>query len=214
MKTPFEKHIEASMRTHEVDVSPNVWAKIKPDTKRTRFIYYSKRISIACLIFLFGSYFGTHINFSNEKESYVFVTEQPIKKILFSETNNEELKLVFAKINIPKIKNKVSSKPTQKTLHQNINNNKKETIVLNIKSYSKKNRLSKSNQNQKTIVDTKSLLAHVEQKIKLKEEKELRTYLADIKKITSKKSINNSLVTVQNWITDQSKKIINHKKTQ
>jgi len=220
MKTPFEQTISEKMKDHEVHVSPQVWKNIKPKSSKAGLLLFSKRIAIACVIFLFGSVIGYQIN-NQETPVYVEIDKKPLRSLQINEFDENEL--IFGQIELPtdkkkSIKSEVNSEKLESQNHfvPEIAESEPEIIVLNIKSR-KRNRVRrklvrKASSKQKIQIDSENLLVEVEKKIKINSKKEFNTYLTDIRKLASKEHINNSLASVETWINNKSKKVFNNKK--
>lgn len=220
MKTPFEQTISEKMKDHEVHVSPQVWKNIKPKSSKAGLFLFSKRIAIACVIFLFGSVIGYQIN-NQETPVYVEIDKKPLRSLQINEFDENEL--IFGQMELPtykkkSIKKEVNSEKLELQNHfvPEITESEPEIIVLNIKPRKRnpvrRKLVRKTSSKQKIQIDSENLLVEVEKKIKKNSKKEFNTYLTDIRKLASKEHINNSLASVETWINNKSKKVFNNKK--
>lgn len=224
MKTPFEQTISEKMKDHEVHVSPQVWKNIKPKSSKAGLLLFSKRIAIACVIFLFGSVIGYQIN-NQETPVYVEIDKKPLRSLQINEFDVNEL--IFGQMELPTYK-KISTKNERKSdklelqihfvpeITEPESESEPEIIVLNIKprkrNWVRRKLVRKASSKQQIQIDSENLLVEVEKKIKINSKKEFNTYLTDIRKLASKEHINNSLASVETWINNKSKKVFNNKK--
>ena len=206
MKNQFEKHIQKAMSNHELPVSDSVWQSIQKKQSKKPLIYYISRASAACLILFLG--FFTYSNFFQTRENIDQINIEQ-KQISSIELNHSTMRLEesFAVVSKKPVE-KNSYKPTiqkhtQKELDLNIP--EREVIVLKIKTNRRKRQNNqhiplRTKPQIKTHVDTEILLAQLEEKLSKKDKKAFDSYIADIKKLASKNSINNKIQTAQNWI--------------
>ena len=198
------------MNNHELPVSDSVWTSIQQKQAKKPFIYYVSRVSAACLLLFLGYFTFSHYSYVHEDFDAIVIDEKQISPIEFNH-NHPELTQAFAEL--PKTpvvesitkptENKIEKTDTKSVLPQE---REEEVIVLTIKKRPFKRQhkqyiASNVEPQPKTHVDSEVLLAQIEEKLNIKEKKELESYLTDIKKLASKNSINNKIQTAQNWIT-------------
>lgn len=207
MKDQFEKNIQQAMDKHALPVSDSVWASIQKKQSKKPLFFYISRVSAACLILFLGLFSYNMFNTAQPDINTIVVDTKPINTLDINHSNN--LKQILADLPIEKITEEPHApiKKVETLSTQELELPEKEVIVLNIKPKKRKLKGKPSTDRyaprQKTRVESKVLLAHIEEKLEIKHEKELESYLTDIKKLASKNSINNKIQTAQNWIAKQ-----------
>lgn len=207
MKNQFEKHIHDAMSNHEVPVSDSVWASIQQKQSKKPFIYYIGRVSAACLLLFTGFFTFYTYDFSREDLNTIVVEQKKVSPIDYK-VQQPDLKKVLAEVPVEPIyeTNDIYKQTTAPKEKQNITIPQKEVIVLTIKPRQRKKRNTLYNitpqfrPQSRTQVDSEILLTQIEEKLSKKNKKAFESYLADIKKLASKNSINDKIQTAQNWI--------------
>lgn len=206
MKNQFEKHIQNAMSNHELPVSDSVWKSIQQKQSKKPIIYYISRVSVACLVLFFG--FFTYTNFFQTRNNINQINIKQ-KQISFIELQHTNINLEesFAAVPKERIQTIRSTSTTKQNSIENLDvditqEEEEEVIVLRIKT-NRKNKQHiplRAKPQIRTHVDTEILLTQIEEKLSRKDKKAFDSYLADIKKLASKNSINNKIQTAQNWI--------------
>lgn len=202
MKQDFENNIKDLMNSHRVEAPSRVWKNIQNKKSKIWYstLWFKSTVAI-CILCLSLFPFNNPTSLAK-----IYIESKPIHAIStshFQNLNKSTPSIPFNK----EVKNSVI-RFSEKEIPV-INQKNEEVIVLKInpKKYRKKKKRIVSKKKTPIIIDSKVLLAEIENQIIKEDQNNLEKYLTKITKFSKSEKLNKSVITASNWV----KKSLNKK---